>query len=70
MRADDPTPVPDPAGPTSPEAAYCTHGETLCRIVIWTEQEWERLDPAERPEPSAFVPGLGWIAPIPCSGPV
>ena len=44
-------------------------GETLWRVCIWTEPEWERLDPADRPAPAEHVPGLGWVAPVPDRGP-
>src|SRR5262245_53055294 len=47
----------DPAHNTSsPGPVYCIVGETLCQVCIWTEEEWERLDPVERPERAEHVP--------------
>jgi hypothetical protein len=56
---------PDPA----PQPVYCTLGETLCRVLIWTDQEWARLSPAERPATAAYFPGLGWVGAMPSQGP-
>ena len=47
-----------------PEPVYCIIGETLREVRIWTVEEWERLDPAKRPSPAEYVPGLGWVAPV------
>src|SRR5438132_13226218 len=32
-----------------PEPILCIVGETLCRVQVWTDEEWERLDPSKRP---------------------
>jgi hypothetical protein len=45
-----------------PAPVSCIVGETLRQVRIWTEKEWEQLDPARRPSPAAYLPGLGWIA--------
>jgi hypothetical protein len=51
-----------PPGPT-----YCVVGETFCRVYVWTEEEWDRLDPACRPSTAHHVPGLGWVGAVPAS---
>jgi hypothetical protein len=62
-------PGPERPAPSLPEPVYCTLGETLCRVRVWTEEEWAALDPADRPTPAEHVPGLGWIVPVPDQGP-
>jgi len=47
-----------------PEPVYCIIGDTVRGVRIWTEEEWERLEPAERPSPAEYAPGLGWVAPV------
>lgn len=47
---------------------YCTHGEVLCRVRIWTEAQWAELDEARRPAGAEHVPGVGWAAPVPAGG--
>jgi hypothetical protein len=49
----------------SPEPTYCIVGDTLCRVCVWTEDEWDRLDPAQRPSTFEHVPGLGWVGAVP-----
>jgi hypothetical protein len=46
------------AKPTSIE---CIVGDTIRRVRIWSEAEWANFDPAERPSPAEYFPGLGWI---------
>jgi hypothetical protein len=53
---------PDPAQAEPPGPLYCVVGDTLCRVRVWTEDEWSRLEPAARPSPAVHVPGLGWVA--------
>src|SRR5262249_46045631 len=48
----------------APEAIHCIVGETLCQVCIWSEEELERLAPAERPSPAEHVPGLGWVGAV------
>jgi hypothetical protein len=48
--------------PTRPAPVYCIVGETVREVRIWTEEQWERMDPAERPSPAEYAPGLGWVA--------
>ena len=55
-----------PQGPTAapaprPEPVRCIVGDTIRPVRIWTEEQWERMDPAERPSPADHVPGLGWV---------
>jgi hypothetical protein len=53
--------------PKAPAAAplHCTDGETLCRVRVFTEAEWEAMPESERPARSEFVPGVGWVAAVP-----
>jgi hypothetical protein len=46
------------------EPVFCVIGDTLCRVRVWTEAEWERIDPSVRPSPHIHVPGLGWIGAV------
>ena len=68
-------PEPDPKAKASlgdapsVEPIFCTHGETLCRVHIWTEAKWDALDPSKRPAAAEHIPGLGWVAPVPDRGP-
>jgi hypothetical protein len=39
----------------------CIVGDTIRRVRIWTEEEWTKFDPAERPSPAEHFPGLGWV---------
>lgn len=43
---------------------YCVVGETLCAIRVWSDLEWEQLDPRERPSHVVHVPGLGWVGAV------
>ncbi len=54
----------EPAQPSSCEPVYCIVGETLCQVLVWTEEEWELLDPVERPGVVEHVPGLGWVGAV------
>jgi len=50
------------------EPIYCVVGDTLCEVRVWTEREWEELDPTEQPSLAVHVPGLGWVGPVLNSG--
>ena len=64
-----PEPPPWPSAPDRPDRAvaplYCTDGPLLCRVQVWTEQEWAALDSAGRPARAERVEGLGWVAAVP-----
>jgi hypothetical protein len=53
---------------TAPGPMLITSGPTLCRLRVWTEDEWGSLPEARRPARHAHVPGLGWVgaSPIAC----
>ena len=59
----DRPPRPDPTGKATPrpEPVRCIVGETVREVRIWTEEEWERMDPAERSSLAEYVPGLGGV---------
>ena len=42
-----------------------TSGPMLCRLQIWTEEQWAALPLAERPAQYTHAPGLGWIGALP-----
>ena len=44
-----------------PGHVQCIVGETIRRVRVWSEKEWARFDPAEKPSPAEYFPGLGWI---------
>jgi hypothetical protein len=53
---------------SDPESMLITSGPMLCRLRVWTEDEWGSLPEARRPARHAHVPGLGWVgaSPIAC----
>ena len=65
-RLPDPEPAPADAGRVPP--LYCTLGETLCRVRVYDEEQWQALDPDRRPRTAEYVPGLGWVAADPRLG--
>jgi hypothetical protein len=48
----------------SAQPLYCVVGDTLCEVRVWSDAEWEQLDPAERPSRVVSVPGLGWVGAV------
>jgi hypothetical protein len=42
-----------------------TAGPMLCRLQIWTEQEWAELPEQSRPVDFVHAPGLGWVGALP-----
>lgn len=41
-----------------------TSGAFLCRLQIWTEEQWQKLPEADRPLEYAHAPGLGWVGAV------
>jgi hypothetical protein len=39
----------------------CIIGDTVRKVRVWTEEEWARFNPAERPRMVELIPGLGWV---------
>jgi hypothetical protein len=37
----------------------------LCRLQVWTEEEWTRLPEHQRPLKYIHAPGLGWVGAVP-----
>ncbi|SIO08115.1 hypothetical protein SAMN05444166_2350 [Singulisphaera sp. GP187] len=54
-----------PDAPATLESLQVTAGPMLCRLHIWTEQEWEALADRDRPIESVHVLGLGWVGALP-----
>jgi hypothetical protein len=53
-QADQPAPTP-----------HCTDGPVLCEIRVFSDAEWEALEPEERPKRAEYYEGLGWVVAIP-----
>lgn len=47
------------------DAEECVVGPMLCRLQLWSDREWGRLSPEERPWRSVKVEGLGWVGAVP-----
>src|SRR6478736_1362578 len=54
-----PRPADDPAA--GPPRVECVVGETLCRVRVLSEAEWDALPPERRPRTAERFPGLGWV---------
>jgi hypothetical protein len=58
-------------GPTLPQRPFEDEfmpvicGSMLCRLRVWTEEEWADLQEAERPACFVHAPGLGWVGAVP-----
>jgi hypothetical protein len=63
MKPNDP-PRPARQREPHPEHPECIVGETLCRVRILTEQQWDALPPNRRPRAAEHYPGLGWVVAI------
>jgi hypothetical protein len=52
---------------TSPDAdpLLITSGPMLCRLRVWSDEEWDALPVPRRPAQHARVAGLGWIGAVP-----
>lgn len=60
-------PAPPPPDPSSAQIQVLA-GAMLCRLLIWTEEEWEQLPESARPLEFTHAPGLGWIGALPVAG--
>ena len=54
--------------PGRPMPILITSGPVLCRLHVWTEDEWAVLPEARRPKDYSHAPGLGWIGAVPTTG--
>jgi hypothetical protein len=60
-----------PSGPDQPDSLpsldtlQVTAGPMLCRLQVWTEQEWADLAEQDRPVEFVHAPGLGWVGAVP-----
>jgi hypothetical protein len=52
-----------------PPPAECVVGDTLCRVRVLSEAQWEALPEADRPTTAAYFPDLGWVIATPGRGP-
>ena len=52
-------------GPARPSPQYCTVGEMLCEVRLWSEDEWDAMPSGDRPEVVSHVLGLGWVGAVP-----
>jgi len=48
-----------------PEPMLIMSGPMLCRLRVWTDEQWGELPEAGRPAQHTQVPGLGWVVAIP-----
>jgi hypothetical protein len=44
---------------------YVDLGDGLARLEVWSEAEWDALDPGERPGHAEYFEGLGWVVAVP-----
>ena len=57
-----------PQRPFEDEFVPVICGSMLCRLRVWTEEEWAYLAEIERPASFVYAPGLGWVGAEPvCS---
>ena len=49
----------------NPDCLQVTAGPMLCRLHVWTEQEWAELPEHDRPAQFVHAPGLGWVGALP-----
>jgi hypothetical protein len=50
---------------TESQPMLITAGPMLCRLRIWTDQQWRKLPIAQRPRHHTYAAGLGWIGAVP-----
>jgi hypothetical protein len=57
-----------PQRPFEDEFVPVICGSMLCRLRVWTEEEWADLPETQRPSCFMHAPGLGWVGADPvCS---
>jgi|GEM_PF-2918608 len=42
-----------------------TAGSRLCRLHVWSDEEWATLAESDRPIEFVYAPGLGWVGALP-----
>ena len=52
-------------GKGRPAPEYCTVGDMLCEVRIWTQEQWDAASRDRPPMKAEQVPGLGWVVAIP-----
>jgi hypothetical protein len=52
-------------GVSTHEAVLIISGPMLCRLHVWTDEQWVALPKAERLAQCIYAPGLGWVGAIP-----
>ena len=50
-----------PDSPPTLDSLQVTAGPMLCRLHVWTEEEWAELAEHDRPVEFVHAPGLGWV---------
>ena len=64
-RPDPRTPLPYETGVIAGEPIYCTDGPVLCRVRVWSDQEWRATPTENRPLRAQYVDGFGWVVAFP-----
>ena len=44
-----------------PPPVDCIVGETVRRVQILSDAQWNAIPPGQRPSPAEYFPGLGWV---------
>jgi hypothetical protein len=47
------------------DSEECVVGPMLCRLLLWSDRDWGRLRPEQRPWKSVRIEGLGWVGAVP-----
>jgi CheY-like chemotaxis protein len=47
-----------------------TVGDSRCTVLIWSDEDWARLPPSERPRRAHYLGGLGWVVACEEGGPM
>jgi hypothetical protein len=64
-RPDPAAPLPHETGVTAVQPIYCTDGPVLCRVRVWSDQQWLATPTESRPRRAKRVEGLGWVVAFP-----